>query len=258
MMQNTQRLKVTILGSGTCVPSLKRNSCSALVRGKSSHILLDAGPGTMGQLLKLGVHINDIDYILLSHFHLDHCAEIAPFLFATKYSGFKREKKLTLMGGKGLKALLENLNTAFDQTIQIEEEFFQIIELDEKGSMNLNLEGIQLDYTKVYHKPESLAYRLTDKAGFSVVYSGDTDFCASLIDLSRETDILICESAFPDGKKVSGHLTPSIAGEIAAKAHVKKLVLTHFYPECDDFDIRAQCRKTFAGPLVLAQDLFTI
>ncbi|MBT3807681.1 MAG: hypothetical protein HOG03_24300 [Desulfobacula sp.] len=159
------------MGSGTCVPSLKRNSCSALVRGKSSHILLDAGPGTMGQLLKL---------------------------------------------------------------------------------------GIQLDYTKVYHKPESLAYRLTDKAGFSVVYSGDTDFCEPLIDLSRKTDILICESAFPDGKKVSGHLTPSIAGEIAAKARVRKLVLTHFYPVCDDFDIKAQCRNTFTGPLVLAEDLLNL
>jgi len=257
-MQNTQRIKVTILGSGTCVPSLERNSCSALVRGKSSHILLDAGPGTMGQLLKLGVHINDIDYILLSHFHLDHCAEIAPFLFATKYSGFKRGKKLTLMGGKGLKALFENLNTAFDHSLEIHKDYFQIIELDEKGSMNLNLEEIQLGYTTVYHKPESLAYRLTDKAGFSVVYSGDTDFCEPLIDLSRETDILICESAFPDGHKVSGHLTPSVAGEIAAKARVKKLVLTHFYPECDDFDIKAQCRNTFIGPLVLAEDLLKL
>ncbi|MBT7890777.1 MAG: hypothetical protein HN580_17300 [Deltaproteobacteria bacterium] len=146
----------------------------------------------------------------------------------------------------------------FLNTIEIKEEYFQIIELDEKGSMNLNLEGIQLDYTKVYHKPESLAYRLTDKAGFSVVYSGDTDFCEPLIDLSRKTDILICESAFPDGKKVSGHLTPSIAGEIAAKARVRKLVLTHFYPVCDDFDIKAQCRNTFTGPLVLAEDLLNL
>jgi ribonuclease BN (tRNA processing enzyme) len=258
MMQNTQRIKVTILGSGTCAPSLKRNSCSALVRGKSSHILLDAGPGTMGQLLKLGVHINDIDMILLSHFHLDHCAEIAPFLFAIKYSGFKRKKRLTLVGGFGLKALFNNLNKTFNKTIEIKEEYFQIIELDEKGSMNLNLEGIQLDYTKVYHKPESLAYRLTDATGLSVVYSGDTDFCASLIDLSRETDILICESAFPDGHKVSGHLTPSIAGKIAAKANVKKLILTHFYPECDDFDIKEQCRNTFTGPLVLAEDLLNL
>ena len=257
-MENTQRIKVTILGSGSCVPSLKRYPCSALVRGKSIHILLDAGPGTMGQLLKLGVHINDIDVVLLSHFHLDHCAELAPFLFATKYSGFKRKKRLTLIGGTGLKALFENLNKTFDHALELAEDYLQIIQVDEKGSLSLNFEGIQLDYTGVDHRPESRAYRLTDKTGFSIVYSGDTDYCAPLIELSRESDILICESAFPDGQKIPGHLTPSLAGKIASKANVKKLVLTHFYPECDDFDIKAQCCKTFNGPVVLAEDLLNL
>ncbi|MBU8849870.1 MAG: MBL fold metallo-hydrolase [Desulfobacterales bacterium] len=257
-MGNKQRISITILGSGTCVPSLQRHPCSALVRGKSIHILLDAGPGTMGQLLKLGVQINDIDMILLSHFHLDHCAEIAPFLFATKYPGFKRQKKLVLVGGTGIKALFEKLNNAYDNTLEMPEDYFHIIELDEKGSLNLNLEGIQLDYNSVNHRTESRAYRLTDETGFSVVYSGDTDYSNHLIDLSRESDILICESAFPDGQKVSGHLTPSLAGEIASKANVKKLVLTHFYPECDSVDIKAQCQKTFTGSVILAKDLLNL
>ncbi len=124
--------------------------------------------------------------------------------------------------------------------------------------MDLNLEDIQLEYTSVCHKDESRAYRLTDKTGFSVVYSGDTDYCDALIDLSCESDILICESAYPDNQKVSGHLIPSLAGEIATKANVKKLVLTHFYPECDGVDIKTQCQKTFKGPIVLAQDLLTL
>jgi ribonuclease BN (tRNA processing enzyme) len=49
-----------------------------------------------------------------------------------------------------------------------------------------------------------------------------------------------------------------LAGEIASLANVRKLVLTHFYPECDLVDIEKQCRKTFAGPLVLAEDLMKI
>jgi len=257
-MKNTEKMKITILGSGTCIPSLKRSSCAALIRGKSIHILLDAGPGTMGQLLKMGIQINDIDMILLSHFHLDHCAEIAPFLFATKYPGFKRKKKLTLVGGTGVKTLFEKLNNAYDNILDIPEDYFQIMELNEKGSLDLNLEGIQLDYTSVHHKTESRAFRLTDQTGFSVVYSGDTDYSNNLIDLSRESDILICESALPDGQKVPGHLTPSLAGDIAAKANVKKLVLTHFYPECDDVNIKAQCQKTFKGPVILAQDLLNL
>ncbi|MEN8211918.1 MAG: MBL fold metallo-hydrolase, partial [Thermodesulfobacteriota bacterium] len=252
------RIKITILGSGTCVPSMKRHSCAALIRGESMHILLDAGPGTMEQLLKLNVHINDIDMILLSHFHLDHCAELAPFLFATKYPGFKRKKKLTLVGGTGIKTLFENLNKTYDNALNLPEGYFKINELNEKGSLNLNLEGLQLDYTSVNHKPESRAYRLTDATGFSIVYSGDTDYSKQLIDLSESSDILICESAFPDGAKIPGHLTPSLAGEIAAKANVKKLVLTHFYPECDSVDIKAQCQKSFKGHIILAEDLLDL
>ena len=54
------------------------------------------------------------------------------------------------------------------------------------------------------------------------------------------------------------HLTPSLAGEIATRANVKKLILTHFYPDCENANIEKECRKTYNGPLVLAEDLMTI
>jgi ribonuclease BN (tRNA processing enzyme) len=76
--------------------------------------------------------------------------------------------------------------------------------------------------------------------------------------LARDTDLLICESAFPDQFKVKGHLTPSLAGEIASRANVGKLILTHFYPECDSVNIEKECRKTYSGPLILANDLLKI
>ncbi|HYA15305.1 MAG TPA: hypothetical protein VEF33_13305, partial [Syntrophales bacterium] len=69
---------------------------------------------------------------------------------------------------------------------------------------------------------------------------------------------LICEAALPDAMRVEGHLTPSLAGRIAAMAKVKKLVLTHFYPECDSVDVEAECRKTYDGPLLLASDLMVV
>ena len=82
--------------------------------------------------------------------------------------------------------------------------------------------------------------------------------CENLATIAQGADVLICESAFPDEMKVPGHLTPSLAGEIASQAGVRKLVLTHFYPECDRVDVSAQCRKTYGGPLVLAEDLLEI
>ena len=91
-----------------------------------------------------------------------------------------------------------------------------------------------------------------------LVYSGDTDVTENLVELAENADMLICESAMPDGMKVPGHLTPSLAGETAQRAGVKTLVLTHFYPECDQTDVAKQCRKTYAGPLIPARDLLTI
>ncbi|MCP4693176.1 MAG: hypothetical protein GY859_34355 [Desulfobacterales bacterium] len=58
--------------------------------------------------------------------------------------------------------------------------------------------------------------------------------------------------------KVNGHLTPSLAGEIASLAGARKLVLTHFYPECDLVDIEKECGRTYDGPLALAEDLMRV
>ncbi|MFH1152953.1 MAG: MBL fold metallo-hydrolase [Pseudomonadota bacterium] len=91
-----------------------------------------------------------------------------------------------------------------------------------------------------------------------MVYSGDTDQSEDLVALASGADLLVLESAVPDGKKIKGHLTPSLAGEIARAAGVGHLVLIHFYPECDTEDMEGQCRKTRSGPLPLALDLMEI
>ena len=76
--------------------------------------------------------------------------------------------------------------------------------------------------------------------------------------LARGADLFICESALPDEQKVEGHLTPSEAGEMAARAGVGTLVLTHLYPECEGIDLIGQCRKTFGGPVLVAKDLMQL
>jgi len=108
------------------------------------------------------------------------------------------------------------------------------------------------------HIETSIGYRITGADGATVAYSGDTDFCENAVGLARDADLLICEAAFPDAMKVKGHLTPSLAGRIAVEAGVKRLLLTHFYPECESIDVEAQCRRTYDGPLILASDLMVV
>jgi len=259
MISNDDKLSVTILGSGTCVPSLKRSSCSALMRTGGNLLLFDSGVGTMRRLLEAGVEIFDVSFIFYSHFHPDHTGELAPFLFSNKYpDGSRRKKPLTLVAGNGFLKFYKNLKLVYGHWIELDTNLLNIIELDTTNYDKRRFDNFKVESIPVEHNPESIAYRITGSDGISVVYSGDTDFSDNLVMLSKDADLLICESALPDELKVKGHLTPSLAGEIAKRANVRKLVLTHFYPECDQADVEKECRKTYAGPLVLAEDLMKI
>ena len=252
-------INITILGSGTCVPSLQRSSCSVLMQIGATRLLFDSGAGTMRRLLEAETTIFDLDYIFYSHFHPDHSAELVPLIFATKYPDQnQRRSPLTIIAGQGLTELFSGLKAVYGQWIELAAGMLKFIELDNQSRDSLNFSNFTVESRPVEHNPESIAYRITSADGASAVYSGDTDFSENLIELAKDADLLICESAMPDSLQVKGHLTPSMAGEIAARAGVGKLVLTHFYPDCDDADIEQECRKTYRGQLLLAEDLMKI
>ena len=256
---NENSIRVTVLGSGTCVPSLVRSSCSILMHVGDRQLVFDSGPGTMRRLLEAGTDIYRVDYLFYSHFHPDHTAELVPFLFANKYPDpLRRRRLLTIVGGPGLKGFIAGLESVYGHWIQLAAGMVELVELDENRPRGLAGEGFTATAAPVAHNPESVAFRIETPSGCSVVYSGDTDYSDRLVALSRQAGLLICESAVPDEQKVSGHLTPALAGEIAAAAEVQRLMLTHFYPACDDTDMAAQCRRSYQGPLILAEDLMTV
>jgi ribonuclease BN (tRNA processing enzyme) len=250
---------LTILGSGTCVPSLTRSSCSLLWQSAASKVLFDSGVGTIHRLLQAGVTIFELTHICYSHFHPDHTGELVPLLFATKYpDGGRRRFPLTICAGNGFKKFFRGLSRVYGRWIELPPAQLSVFELNGTGRDHLSFADFTLGTLPVAHNPESVAYRLTDLAGRSLVYSGDSDYCDNLVEIARNADVLVCEAALPDDLKVAGHLTPSGAGAVAARAGVGQLVLTHFYPECEQVDIERQCRKTWDGPLTLARDLMTM
>jgi len=250
---------VTILGSGTCVPSLKRSSCSVKIVAGGNVIVMDTGPGTMRRLLETGTTIFGVSYLLYSHFHPDHTGELVPLLFATKYPDTgRRQDPLTILAGYGFIDFFSGLKQVYGDWIELPDGLVTMVELDTTNRDHRDFEGFTVETLPMAHRPESIGYRITGEDGRTVVYSGDTDVCDNLVSLANGADVLICESALPDDLKVPGHLTPSLAGELAASANVRKLVLTHFYPECDQVDIRNECRKTYDGELILAEDLVQV
>lgn len=223
------------------------------------NLLFDCGPGTMRRLLEVDVSIFEISYLFFSHFHPDHIGELASFLFALKYPAPSSQKKpLTIVAGQGFRSFFERLKTVYGNWIVLPAEMFTVVELDTQQADHRAFSSFTVSSMPVAHRPESLAYRIVDAEGKTLVYSGDSDVCDGLTAVAAEADLMICESAFPDDQKVDGHLTPALAGEIAQAAGVKRLVLTHFYPACDDADVENQCRSTYNGKIVLARDLMTL
>ena len=131
-----------------------------------------------------------------------------------------------------------------------------VVDTIEAGEMMLN-EYMTVRFYPVYHTDQSLGYRIEDSQGRSIAYSGDTGPCDGLADLGREADLFVLECSFPEGRGMDNHLTPSEAGAAAGRANARKLILTHFYPQCEGADIIGPCASRFHGPIVTAEDFMT-
>jgi ribonuclease BN (tRNA processing enzyme) len=245
-------MNVTILGSGTAVPSLERNSSGILIQEGSSNTLIDFGYGTLKQLLYLGINYHDIDQIFFTHNHPDHMCDLIPFLFGARYRSSARKRDLEIVAGPGFKKFFDKLMSAFAGWLIPAEYKITITEIDE-GSKEFGLH--QVSFKKVKHIEMSRGYRFENSAGKSVTLSGDTDYCQGMIELGREADLMVLECAMPDEEKITGHLVPSLAGKLAKEAECKTLCLTHFYPPCDFDVMRKTVSSLFKGELVLASDL---
>jgi ribonuclease BN (tRNA processing enzyme) len=244
--------ELILLGSGTGIPSLKRASPGLIILSDRTQIWIDSGPGTLRKMLELGVTYEDPDLLLYTHLHPDHTADLVPFLFACKYGDLPRKKDLLCMGGSGFKSFFEKLKTLYDSWIEPQSYQLTVKEISEEAILYRDL--------KIFSKPMahisgSVGYRIEFKDVKSIAVSGDTDYCQNIIDLAFEVDLLVLECSFPDGKKVEGHLTPSLAGRIGMESHCKKLLLTHLYPVCDQFDILDQCKQVYQGDVLLGEDL---
>lgn len=246
------RMHLTIIGSGTGVPSAGRGSPCLLLDAASVRMLLDTGPGSLRSLARQGVSVFDIHALYYSHLHIDHTADFIPFVFATKYSpGRVRTEPLTIIGPPALRRLYERLVDSYGSWARAEGFPVEWIET-ETGTHRLG--PLTITTCPVQHAPESIAVRIEDASGTVVVYSGDTQYCPAMVEIARTADIAVLECSFPDNLQKDGHLTPGLAGTIARQAGCKKLVLTHLYPPCDVCDVRAAAAREFSGPIVMARD----
>lgn len=244
-------MEVTILGSGTAVPNADRFPSGAMVRAGGQTVLVDLGPGTLRRLPTAGVGLEDITAVLLTHYHTDHTADLAGLLFGLRNPRYRARPPLRVRAAEGLHRFLDNLTAAWPW---LDPAGAYELDVEEIGPGTFSLGDLQVTAVPIHHTPQSLAYRF-EHADAVAAFSGDADVCDGLIEVARDADLFVCDSAFPEAHRTAGHLTPRLAAEAAAAARVKTLCLTHFYPECEGHDLEAEAAAAFGGEIVLAHDL---
>lgn len=241
-------MELKILGSGTIAG--KGNCSSYLIKIGDRFILLDCGPGAYAQLIKSGINMENLMSIFITHTHVDHVNDLPALLWRFMY-GTRRKNPLTIFGPKGFKKFFIGITRQYPQ---IKNTKFSI-KIGELSNRGIRLGNIKVISKQVAHAKYSNAYRIEFNKK-SIVYSGDTDYCDEIVELAKNADILILECSMPDDKKSQGHLTPKLCSKIASLARVKKLVLTHFYPDCERINIISIIKKSkeFKGGIEIASD----
>lgn len=256
-------VNVTFIGTVGSALTADQTYSSILI---DENLLLDCGEGTTQKLIKLNM-INKIETICITHLHNDHIMGIFSLLWYY-WIASQRTRPLKITGPPKLeytiKKILELINTpkdAFKFEIQMEE----LEDIEEIQILNGN--EYKISAVKAEHNPISFAYRIEKmENGSSLVYTGDTRPVNRLIELARDCDLLICESTFPDEMAdyahKYGHCTPSDASELALKAGVPHLILTHisaiFQNKKEIEKFKMQAENSFKNKVKIARDLMKI
>lgn len=253
-------MKLVILGSGTAVPHPSRSSAGFWLGTDKGSVLLDLSPSAIHRMAQEGLEWAGLDAIWISHYHLDHCGGLAPFLFGTRNAPqvHGREKPLKIVGPGGLREVLERFDTVCDYKLFRQPFPLEILEVEPLESFQI-IPGLDAVTFDTPHTKESRAIRLTATDGASLVYSGDTGFSKPLGAFSKSADVLILECSFVEDKPVKKHLELSEAVYLARYSKAKKTVLTHLYPEWDEVDFRSQVDAFDPGcEIIEAKDGLTL
>ena len=237
-------MKLTVLGSGTSIPHPKRSSSGYWLETTAGTIMLDFSASVPLRLAQEGLDWPDLDAIWISHFHLDHCAGIAPFLAGTKHAAImqKRTKPLRIFGPPGIAGLIADFNAVnnyrlFEQPFPVE-----IIEAEALEKFDI-LPGVEAVICKTPHTDESHAIHIRDADGKTLVYSSDTGFDELIATFANQVDLFLLECTFVRDKPKLKHLELAEAIYLIRKSKCKQAMLTHLYPEWDDVDFNAEVKK---------------
>ena len=243
-------MRVTVVGCSGSLPGLGNAASCYLVEADGFRLLLDLGNGAVGPL-QAYCDLGEVDAVLLTHLHPDHCMDLLPLYVARTYDPRRDYPVIPVHAPVGAATHLAKaygraeppgLTGCFDFVDWAE------------GRREVGPFAVTV--APMSHPVPTWGIRV-EHAGRALAYSGDTGPCEALVEIARDADLALFESSFEQGRDDDLprdlHLTGGEAGEIATRAGVRRLVLTHLPPWNDPDRSLAAARLTYPGALELAR-----
>jgi ribonuclease Z len=284
-------LEVVLTGTGVPHPAPGRAGAGVLVRYRDDdrrvNLQFDAGRSTVLRLSEAGVIPPKLSAVFLTHLHSDHVIDLADVVITHwVQQQLHTSPPLTIVAPEGPTAdFVRHMLDAYDDDVHVRMEHtgaphptFDLkpfVAVFEPHVVWRDTEsGLSVTAVAVHHEPvpDAVAYRVDSPDG-SVVISGDTRVCREVEDLSRGADLLVHEVCRRQAMKAaiagtvfenifSYHADSVELGEMAERAGVPRLVLTHLIPqpndESDEAAFAADVRQGgYTGDLTVGRDLMS-
>jgi ribonuclease BN (tRNA processing enzyme) len=247
-------VRLTVVGCSGSFPGPDSAASCYLVEaddadGRTWRILLDLGSGALGPLQRY-TSLYDVDAVLLSHLHPDHCLDLTGLYVALKYRPAGAAPAVPVYGpartGERLRLAYDGL-PATGMSAELDVRVWEPRQPVTIGPFTVTPHPVE-------HPVDAFGIRVACD-GAVLAYTGDTDTTAELSPLCHDADLVLADSAFVEGRDAARgvHLTARRAGQAMTDAGgVRRLVLTHMPPWNDPEAARREAAQTWSGPLDVA------
>ncbi len=246
--------RLTVLGSAAAVSDASHQNTHFILQGDHSAVLIDCGSNVVVKLRRCGIHYNKVTDLILTHFHPDHVFGVPMMLSHMSMLG--RTRPLRIFGSHHCLERTEQLIEAFawyEWPMMFPVVFHHLP--DRSNELVLDNPDFLISAWPVSHYDlPTIGLRITSKATGKVIgYSCDSAPTPNLMEIGRNADMFFHESA---GLDPFGHSSATQAGEMAAEADAKRLILVHYEVwDKDPTVLVDEARAAFDGPVELGIDL---
>ncbi|MFJ8714020.1 MBL fold metallo-hydrolase [Streptomyces violaceus] len=239
-------MHLTVLGGCGAWP-VKDQPCSGyLVESEGFRLFVDPGYATFPALQEYAT-AEQVDAVLVTHGHPDHCADLNPLLRARVLS---EEPPAPLP--------VYTLPSALDAVLSLDRpgmlgDSFELRAF--RGGDSFEIGPFRIDTRLLPHFVPNAGVRLT-AGGLSLAYTGDTGPSPEVTALARDADVLLSEATYVDQVPRADEeflLSARLAGEYAEAAGAARLLLTHLWPGTGHAAAVSAAARAFTGPIDVAR-----